>query len=203
MNWKDLVKEMKIPGLTREIMYFISGFFLLLIINFLFKPNLLSFPNLAYLQNFGIAVALSTASYFLARGCREIGFLVVIFLIFLCNENKFSKYREYVTDLNDYINGKSVTIDDSRNVNHSELHAFIHNEQGINFSFERNVQHLIFIEIFLGFSIILAIFYSCWLLIASIILGIYAIIVQFELWGTQVDVAGYLHSRKKNATEKS
>ena len=52
MDISNFLNQIKVPGIFRDILYFISGFLILLIINFLYKPDINSYPNLNYFNDY-------------------------------------------------------------------------------------------------------------------------------------------------------
>jgi hypothetical protein len=194
----DLVKEIKSNNLSREFFYFLSGMFLLLILDLLFKSNLYSFPNIEILGTVGKIISFLVIAYFLSRICSEIGdvFLGLVILIFI--GNKKERLKEYVKKVKKFINGESVDIVQTEDINNTELEHFIMSNQGVNFIHERMIQSSIFERIFLGFSLILSLFYSHLFFLLTLFLLLKSIKNQIELFDLRLDAARFFTNSRKS-----
>lgn len=198
----ELFKQLRVPGLTREIFYFLSGFLFLLILNLVVDFNLQNYPNYSYLGGFGTAVAIFTISYFLSRTCKEVGHLVLTLFLNLLRRNKIVNIKKYINNLKSYINKIPVKIGGSIDINHMELDSFIYDSEGINFVVERQVQHAMLVEAFLGFSLLLVILYSPLVLFISVVLLLYSLSCQVNIQSQRVEIAEFFHQVKKKIQNK-
>jgi hypothetical protein len=201
-NLNDFIKGIKVPGLSREIFYFMSGFLFLLILNYLFKPDLLAFPNILHFGKIGLAMAIIVFSYFLARVCREIGATINSLVFFLLRNEKMMYIKKYKKELHDFINEKQINLGGLGTFHFDELHTFVYKDDGLHLMYERSVQHIILVNIFLGFSFILGIFYSYFVFIITFILIIESLTNQFEMCEKQINLSNYIESQKQKSQVK-
>ena len=79
----DLLKEVRGGHLLVEAIYFISGIFLLIILNYIFKPTNETYHNWVYFSDFQKSTLIFVLGYFIARICNEIGWAVKHLLLFI------------------------------------------------------------------------------------------------------------------------
>lgn len=195
----DLIRQFKPIGITRDIHYVGTGIFFLLVLDFIFRPgsNLYShWSELANIYKLGIV---GIVGYFFARFCYEIG-IMIHRLVWLCLvKNKKSKLKETWKDFMNYINNVSVELIPTQTVNHGELEEFISDTKSSSIFYERKIQAIMTESMFLGFSVLLSIFYSLYMLLAVIALLFISMISSIELAQLRIDMASFLTKKSQNS----
>lgn len=195
-NLAEAFKEIKGNHLLIELLYCVTGLFLVLVLNYLYAPTSEVYPNWIYFNETQRAVTILIFAYFLARICNEIGRFVLSFGLFCLKNDKRKYFKNRVRDLKECINNEVRTLDPER-LNHAEIDDFIHNHSGIAFDFSRYKYSVLVKKIVLGFLVGLSFFYSPYVLILSLLLWLNTIFEIVMARERRIEVAAfYLKQRK-------
>ncbi len=193
----ELFKDTKFNSIPRDLFYIFLGFLYLLISNFVFKPDIKSYPNFSELNSTLKILSIIVSSYFFTILLIEIGDFFENIFKFLFRDNKIDIIKEYLSKIKKHtINKLPAPIKESKSVSHFELDSFILKEIGYSFG-ERNIQLRITKITSLGFCFILSLFYSPYFFILSFILLISNIQTELSIFESRLKIAQYYNKSNK------
>lgn len=149
-------------NVIRDLNYIISGFFILIIVNYFFKPSLDSYPNIQYFGAVGRYIGFSILAYFTARGFNEIGGLIVHIFYFLVSKSQKYDLKQliiFVDSICDIKVKENEALNLKQNVIlHAEVIQYLYDKPEIHSLYERYAQKLMYETIFVGFTFFILFF---------------------------------------------
>lgn len=193
----NTLKELRVNNLSRDLYYVASGIFSLLILNFLFKPDINLYPNLSYFSNLERFLSLIIVSYFFSRICNELGILLGAFVKSLLINNKYLRIKNHFKKIKVYINQEPGKIQNTNEITNTELDDFISNNEGMACVHERKIQNIIFSNTLIGFLLILSLTYSLYILIITLFVLIKSLSSEIDLAYEKIEIAKFFWKKQK------
>ena len=184
----DLLKEVRGGHLLVEAIYFISGIFLLIILNYIFKPTNETYHNWVYFSDFQKSTLIFVLGYFIARICNEIGWAVKHLLLFIFRfkwkTDLDSLWVEFYSFMREDMEDIKTSGED---LSEADLDKFAASDTSFSYNSNRLVYIIILESILLGFVTVLAFLLSYKLLLLSFVLWL-------KLIYSEILYARYAHS---------